>query len=1659
MIFGSGSVRIDFPSTEFKVQSPYLYLQSVGSTGIDGSTYGAHVRWLLLRNLGDTHFPKGDSARTNVNFNRPDDYVTLFRSPYVNRFPTVVDFSAAPTVVNDSLAFWIYRTASTNTVAYIYFRDTAKYNTTRSSVDPAAQPLQFVQQYMPGVIEVELKDKLFFAVEFDVVRTAATVMRAEALSVETNVPLSPVFVSCRKRFTNEAWCPPDPAELMATANVALQQGAGAVDAPACCSGPNLLINGGFEPNPAAPSFAFETDYLQGQLGTFGTVYVTANAAAINGQWFGLPHSGKAFLAVDGSTQQGKAVLRFRRDVDRQTDYCFSGWLSTLYMDEPIKLQLRFTSADGTVQTFDQTTPARVKGGWEQFSVRWSSGTSQTVVVEIISTSLQGIGNDFGIDDLWFCKSTANEKCRARIRSENIRSIRFDVTNGYPRAMEFETYDDYIAGAAWETLGKLALTLTDSAAFSRLEPSPGSVDGRWQKFNDNALVNIANYKDRWSRAGGLKEGVQRYITASDTDPLAIVTLPGAVQPQDGSIQISMLDALRMVSLDFHVARMLGVGLLDRNLAGDTDSFIYLGVYDTAGALDDTQLTRPVRHYYMGVPTSPLDDRLPAAPLLDPVTYGLTVDNGEPQPSLLTDPQGYTPDGLARYVNLFVSPESDIASLNDFFVPPVEFCAIDKTPNVFFGVEYRRQGESAWRKPEVAHDTAYKDLDSPPQFETLPLPNNPDPTKPILRHEERESGIHEYGGYGGNWFSRVSPVGNIVATDATVIRKAALLLPPSNFAVQLIQTELPVLLTTSAEQAALTNLPGPDKTLVRATFDYFHVHDINYGFADTVELFFRPELPRNVVGALVSAVDDPADGRNAILRTTGYVMNSQGTTITPALDPNLFGNFVGGVFSCQQENYIIAAVSAPSVAGEGPIFTVQKNVKGNPSDPGSSGAFVTVQESIKPEVDSSSGVQVIFMAVENMADANSWGNPNPLSKTITIGDSSWTTQQETYVQDGDVRTVNLRGVWSSAIATPEPALSPEPGVYRIAFQSYTLPHHSQSLDADPVDWYKGVVRIARANEPNGAKKALDVLLMENVGGPTPLVLHVIDNAFDASDPIVTGVPVTVNYYPGYRVYLHADAARQFTEATILPTPGEGSRKTCLGARSRDTLAPYASPVGIPAPIVAIELIEPFPPAQPRGGEFATWPDYYYKSSYTFAIDFPQHKPFAAVMYRANEEAILSALYNDDTRAAVRQQLALLGENDPWRADRWRNLIGFDYVYDVPGLSRPFFDPTHSNVNGTFRKFPPEDGYAFPNPDKGGALNGAIPGSVLADVQEAVWGAFIALTERPLIYDFIKGPAYVPVPKAQKIRDGQGTLLSPSDPAFDMAPMAKRTGNGFEIQFTDFTLDGTGNNIFFYCGREIGNRGRISDPGAIAGPVQLINTRPPDAPAVKKMYVREPSLLAGTGPAVQFEVNAYPTVQKVGRMLIYRATDPADALSVRTMQLVKTIDLNDQAGNLNLSLADDFESGFVPYGDPLFYRIVALRKVRKPGGGIDWAPSQSSKVLLTTMIDAINPEAPEISFTSAGLLGSPATLTGVVLAWPATAYNGTYSLEKMNNTGNWVTIYRIKTNQNVTVDLAATDLGTNALPKENTDDGRSIYNRFRVRVENSSGLFNLTERVLTL
>jgi hypothetical protein len=287
---------------------------------------------------------------------------------------------------------------------------------------------------------------------------------------------------------------------------------------------------------------------------------------------------------------------------------------------------------------------------------------------------------------------------------------------------------------------------------------------------------------------------------------------------------------------------------------------------------------------------------------------------------------------------------------------------------------------------------------------------------------------------------------------------------------------------------------------------------------------------------------------------------------------------------------------------------------------------------------------------------------------------------------------------------------------------------------------------------------------------------------------------------------------------------------------------------------------------------------------------------------------------------------------------------------------------------------------------------------------------------------------------------------------------------VQFTDFTLDGSMITSYFYCVREVGNRMDLGTHSSIAGPVQLVNTTPSSAPVVRKMLVRTNDLFSGTISAVLFQVNDFPSSERVTHIRVFRAETAVDALSIRTMKMVKEIAINTLIAADNLYLIeDDFQDlAEVPYGDPLFYRIVSVREVpcQDVWGNfiVKYVPSYPTKVFLANIIDTINPQAPEITINSNNIGDD---LTDIVLNWTKTTYKGRYFLFKMSNAGQWNKIHVIENTLNIsliTVNLVDTSLLSNTLSKVN-EDGDVIYHRFKVAVESTSGLLNLSDMTLTV
>lgn len=1610
-------------------QSPNEYLQATGSTGNDNTANGLHLRWAFCKDLGANHLPKGNYAATGSEFeadygyNKDEDFVKIYRAQYNTSYPTSFSFAVAPVLFESgSERRWSYTIAVTglsdvSNVVFLKFTDVSLYDSIRTGTNPstsAANSVTFLKSYT-GPIEIGVSYKL----------------------------------------------------------------------------------------------AFKFSFLCGYSGP------TAD-----------------------SNDNVKVELISNSDIENANEQVIS-----------------------------------CRKQWPNTNLQSITGANPDV-----------------------------EEC------ENIQYIRIQThhsTTGHVlwlKSFAFETYQDFITGknaaSDWTDLGNFALSLNDTDVYALLEDSGRFViDKKWPKYRDanttsgEFTVNKANYTSRWSLASnGLKAAVTQYFTLSQssTNPIAIDYLPSEASDDEFNYKLSYLEMLKLVSLDYHAARMLGLGYIDTpSPTGNSTKFVYVMRYLMGPSASET-------HLFMSLPTARNQPRLPDDPVQLSVEYGINVENGTPNGVIVTDENGYSLYSPSRFVNLRKQDPIFKLPLEDFFATSDIFCSCDKTKPVLFGIKYRKQGESNWRKPELSFDRDYVDLSN--LEEVVPIPDH---GEIIYTHEEWQEGIHGYAIYGINWFSRPSGLSNTVLTDNTQFTPRNSLLPPLNFAVQLIQPENPLILTTSNEQTLLDELitsdPTGDHTIIRATFDYNHNHIINYQQANKAEFFFK-ENPALIVKGKIDTVTS-IDEFITEVTTKSYTIESSDpeVEITPNLLSTDVSKFTGSYFAAGGRLFEITEAIQTDPSGENPIFRLKKIRDTQAIEVfGLENVFTTVENFISPSSND------LFSTTENLLLESQW---NKLSKdfalynfslptsftvsgstgndgaydvkiarvsgsssdiyvtgsvpansatgvvnytkqipvfqieqatksfvvkgdvtselspagTITVSNSTGnngtytisslnylegktylkvTTSIPSSVQDGLVKysksalilaasstqdrftvqgqiafeiapvyqefklqadgfqsVYSIGGIYEQATVAQILDGGSPTGVYIITFNTYQL---FDSLDED-MEWYKGIVRVTdTAAVPE--KRVLDVWTLDRTG--STLVLTVFDPNY-LTDPIIAGATpsvtnVWINFHPSYRVYFYEDSSATLDENHILPEVGAGSKITFMGARLIDTTesGDPASDICPPSPVIAQELIIPIPPEDPEGPDFTTRPDFYGKATYTFdttVVYTEDHIPYALIFYKGNETSILNTLYKKET---INE---LILSNLPDRFTdlnfkiRWNELV--NGIYDTS--------------TGLFNEY---DSFTFPLPDNdvystedptepGETLNPFVDVESLDDivvgtykvidfVKLAINNSFSPLTKVPALYSRIQSD-YQTRSSKPVIRDSNGKTLLPTDTQYDPFPMITKfdDGDNKKVRYCDYNLDGATKNFYFYFAVEINNKFELSDRSEILGPIQVVNSYPAEQPSIKKVITQTANPLLEILPAIRFEINNYITSEGITKYNIYRATSQASSLSIRTMSLAATIDVGAE-------VIDTFSDVPNPlFGDTLFYSIQALRLIKNEFGVEELIPSLPSKIVMANLIDVINPEAPIITYTSDSPTGIPETISNVELSWPSTCYNGTYYLYKMNNTGNWVKIYQVKSN-----DTTITFEYPDPLPKQD-DALNTVYNRFKVVVENSSGLMSLSEKILII
>lgn len=740
-----------------------------------------------------------------------------------------------------------------------------------------------------------------------------------------------------------------------------------------------------------------------------------------------------------------------------------------------------------------------------------------------------------------------------LRIENGRSLRFRVKDCQVSKISFEYYKDFISNSnsiGWSRIGSYSLSLDDNLVFSRLEPntSDNRVHGRWKKYNDDHYVNINNYKHKWnvdpsiepnSWERSIKKTVEKYIELSEIDPKANEVFnfnqvdPNAQNDDEGGYQsypdenskVSNLDLLKLAALDFHVARMLGMGTMDINPNIFDGEYVYIAEYDkkenlASANISGVELT--VKQLSMSLPVSVSEERKPLSVDISEIKFGLPTEN--PEKSDLYDENGYTKDGKKRVVSIYAKESFKYEVYPPFFNSFKEFDASTFTLPIYAGLEHghyiNAQNPIIWQTPELSHDTDYFIYGSETIGETLPI-FLPDENKALYVHFHNLKGKYFYASYGIDWFSRASVVSNDPTSEQvkvieTFLKPANTLLPPKGVNCQLIKEENPLMFTSVNEQNRLKAIPeSSDNTLVRLLFDYNAEQDIKvYNvdsenepifpdneevFADHIEIFYRNSTPKNIT-AKVTSLTDLTD--NLLLMqasTNSYTMASTGE-IYESKYPNgtSASNFVGGIFLMNQQAYVIDSIEAGTKNLKFNIYKKEASdllLSGKYSDLGTAALKNKLLLEITQFTDSSNTVigDGMFVATENMQTPSNWGVNNPNQLKVKLGNADWVVNKELITlisEDGNTQKFieKTRGFWKEAKVSKflekhtlinkngefinergevvsQPVIKEDihKGIYKIEFNNFKLPQHEQfSSDSKSIEWFNGFVRLFKTSD---------------------------------------------------------------------------------------------------------------------------------------------------------------------------------------------------------------------------------------------------------------------------------------------------------------------------------------------------------------------------------------------------------------------------------------------------------------------------------------------------------------------------------------------------------------------------------------------------------------------
>lgn len=1662
------------------LQTPNFYLQAVGSTGND-SPQGMQLRWSFGGDLGENHLPKGNLASTNVNFNKPEDFVKIFRAPYVKSIFTL-DFSAVPQLIDDSQKLWVYKFNNDTRIFYIYFKNQNKYAQVRAGINPLTNPLGFITQYGNELIEIQCRTDLFFACSLTINNQSPTSsLQLETLSVPENNNTLAQYLSYRKRLSfwdlNNSYLNAENAKTVRYR-------------------PNGCIVRSIQ-------FEFYSDFI-----------ISTNAAQ---RWkplgqFSLTTDGnEAFTRLDPLPQSNPvngAWLRYNDTAYVNNKNYHDKWEHT--SQNPLDRDIK-TVVEHYIKLSDLLPNPKA---FETLNINLANSSINTSAVISNTDPAQG---DTQISNLDILNVAALDYHTARMLGIGHLDIGSDATvstgvnEGFIYLAEYYTNDNLDIKATQKNMQLLSMSLPTNIFSERL-----SLPVKLSQIVPGMGTPNSNLYDS---NGYSPDGKTRYISlynqSLDTDQINPIFFSTDILYDASKFTNPVYAGLehRMVKpgeTDFHIwakpELSHDTAYLNIDSASDSYEVLPIQIPDANTPLYLHKQKKSGTYFYM--------------------SYGINwfsrAQYGQPELSIVTDIKpfnGLLPPSLCssfliqkEFPLMFTSQEEQ----NRFNSIPV---GTDKTlTRHTFDYHIYQEGVT-YPIPfdSVIQDSVY--LSDPNSL----FPDNEEifaddievyfrkfVPRTITARVKEQNQIPVITHHSGNQLLAI-----IETVDYPVASSGFTVDPnnPNNLIYNEIwRSEIPSGSTSNDFLGGIFLLDN----------ESYVIHEITPTGTGLQFTVFK----KVVSDAMMAGITNPT---------------FTATQLTlPAYDPSTEGIFNATENMQNAASWGFQNPNTLKVKIGDSNWTLHREIIENHQSNGTPQKYLEKSRGLWKDTK----VEMLF---ENFYSYQ------PLNSNLPV--ITYDPHNPPKVHQG-VYKITFTGfslAQHSQYWSDSDSVEWNKGIIRLFtvenFNPGGLPKDSRSI-------FK-VVRTENIGTSNHFVVYIydeNFTIEENTATNTPILVCqdpitnipvvINQNQTDIyipkpTDP-VTGSSVKVNYYPSYKVYLYKNTANNLVESSVLPQGDEDTHYSVFGFRSVDNNTTdmqgnlYKSKFSTPSLMFGSAIIEPEPPQLPAGSVFATRPDKYGKATYSFLTKY-LHKPHSVQFFRSDETAFLNTLYEYETVQEIKAALENLGgQNEEFFNDRWKNFLNFevlqadgDYTSYPPASNSPYKFPLPDNIEffNTINTFITEHNdyfdlqtgdtyYCDPIPSDDFGITGfntiiikAIPNQsdellFIDFVKEAIQNCFIPLTEVPAIYKYIKklSAGYRPKNLKQNLRDSNGYLLNPTDQAFDMAPMATvyMETPQHETLFTDFTLDGSSDNFYFYGVREMGTQMKLSAFSPFLGPIRLVNSNPAEPPKIKSLLPIVENKTLGITSKIKIEINPYPKIQRINQISVYRATNKLDAESVLSMKLIKTVNIEDvetEPVSGAWIVSDDFEDlDYQPYGDPLFYKVVVSRTVEYTTTDYDTgtptslviveqAPSLSSKTTVTVLVENYNPEAPELKYNSEPVTGD--TITSVILNWEQTCYKGKYHLYKLSNEGNWKEIARINIDEkdiekahlflldtntgiweqestfyvvNNKIYLPLDDLSINPMSIKDSN-GNVLYHHFKVVAENTSNMFSTEEKILTI